>query len=190
MIHVNPAKPGPKKGRSTYCLGQAGEPRRAAMNPFVEQHRDDVECVLSCFDRVVLTGTFPDIRHPTAMAGYLGTATSACLTVPSGPSRCANRSAPTPSGWLRGLALRSNSSASSAAASRVSSATTSRPASRTRIRHHMGSASIKSDDKAGIMVRVERTANDVSFFNHHRHVEQRNGQTVLKPLHCANRSIA
>jgi hypothetical protein len=31
------------------------------MNPFVEQHQDDISCVLSCFDRVVITGTWPDI---------------------------------------------------------------------------------------------------------------------------------
>ncbi len=42
------------------------------MNPFVEQHRDEIGCVLSCFDRVVITGTFPDICHPNAMAGYIG----------------------------------------------------------------------------------------------------------------------
>jgi hypothetical protein len=50
----------------------------------------------------------------------------------------------------------------------------------TRIRHHMGPASIKLYDKAGIMARVECTANDVSFFKHHRHVEQRNGKRVFK----------
>jgi len=42
------------------------------MNPFVEQHQDEIGCVLSCFDRVVITGTFPDICHARAMAGYLG----------------------------------------------------------------------------------------------------------------------
>jgi len=41
------------------------------MNPFIEQHRDEIGCVLSCFDRVVITGTLPDICHPRAMAGYL-----------------------------------------------------------------------------------------------------------------------
>jgi hypothetical protein len=50
----------------------------------------------------------------------------------------------------------------------------------TRIRHHMGSASIKLYDKAGIIARVECTANDVSFFKHHRHVEQRNGKRTFK----------
>ena len=42
------------------------------MNPFVEQHRNEIGCVLSCFDRVVITGTLPDICHARAMAGYLG----------------------------------------------------------------------------------------------------------------------
>jgi hypothetical protein len=50
----------------------------------------------------------------------------------------------------------------------------------TRIRHHMGPASIKLYDKAGLIARVECTANDVSFFKHHRYVEQRNGERVFK----------
>ena len=29
------------------------------MNPFVERHRDKISGVLSCFDRVVITGTLP-----------------------------------------------------------------------------------------------------------------------------------
>jgi len=41
------------------------------MNSFIERHQDDVGCVLSCFDRVVMTGTLPDICHPGAMAGFL-----------------------------------------------------------------------------------------------------------------------
>ncbi len=50
----------------------------------------------------------------------------------------------------------------------------------TRIRHHMGPAGIKLYDKAGLIARVECTANDVSFFKHHRYVEQRNGEHVFK----------
>jgi hypothetical protein len=42
------------------------------MNPFVEQHRDEIGCVLSCCDRFVITGTLPDICRARAMAGYLG----------------------------------------------------------------------------------------------------------------------
>jgi len=42
------------------------------MNPFLEQHQEEIGCVLSCFDRVVVTGTLPDICHAKAMANYLG----------------------------------------------------------------------------------------------------------------------
>jgi DNA-binding MarR family transcriptional regulator len=54
----------------------------------------------------------------------------------------------------------------------------------TRIRHHMGPASIKMYDKFGVLLRIETTANNVSFFKHHRKVEQRDGTTVyrLAPL--------
>lgn len=45
----------------------------------------------------------------------------------------------------------------------------------TRIRHHMGPASIKIYDKHGLVLRIETTANDVSFFKHHRRVEHRDG---------------
>jgi len=50
----------------------------------------------------------------------------------------------------------------------------------TRLRHHMGPASIKMYDKFGLILRIETTANDVSFFKHHRKVEQRDGTTVFK----------
>lgn len=50
----------------------------------------------------------------------------------------------------------------------------------TRIRHHMGPASIKMYDKFGQILRIETTANNVSFFKHHRKVEQRDGNTVYK----------
>ncbi len=41
------------------------------MNPFVERHRNKISGTLSCFDRVVITGTLPDIGYAGAMAGYL-----------------------------------------------------------------------------------------------------------------------
>jgi len=42
------------------------------MNPFVERYQEDVVGVFSCFDQVIVTGTLPDICHPKAMAGFLG----------------------------------------------------------------------------------------------------------------------
>ncbi len=50
----------------------------------------------------------------------------------------------------------------------------------TRIRHSMGSNSIKLYDKFGLIARVECTSNDVSSFKHRRKVEQRNGDTVTR----------
>ena len=51
----------------------------------------------------------------------------------------------------------------------------------TRVRHYLGPASIKMYDKHGFILRVETTTNDVTFFRHHRMVEQRDGQQVFKP---------
>ncbi len=42
------------------------------MNPFVERHQSEISGVLSCFDRVVITGTLPAIAHAGAMGGLLG----------------------------------------------------------------------------------------------------------------------
>jgi DNA-binding MarR family transcriptional regulator len=50
----------------------------------------------------------------------------------------------------------------------------------TRIRHHMGPASIKMYDKFGLVLRIETTVNKVSFFKHYRKVEQRDGTTAYK----------
>jgi hypothetical protein len=45
----------------------------------------------------------------------------------------------------------------------------------TCVKHRFGKCSIKMYDKCGIVLRIETTANDVSFFKHHRKVEHRNG---------------
>jgi len=50
----------------------------------------------------------------------------------------------------------------------------------TRIKHHMGWAAIKLYDKFGLLARVECTANDVTFFQHHRTVEHRDGTREFK----------
>ena len=45
----------------------------------------------------------------------------------------------------------------------------------TCVKHRFGKSSIKMYDKSGIVLRIETTANDVSFFKHHRKVEHRDG---------------
>jgi hypothetical protein len=49
----------------------------------------------------------------------------------------------------------------------------------TRIKHHMGPASIKMYDKQGIVLRIETTVNDVTFFKHYRKVEHRTGPSEM-----------
>ncbi len=51
----------------------------------------------------------------------------------------------------------------------------------TRIRHSMGPTSLKLYDKFGLILRVECTTNHVSFFKHHRWVEQRDGRGLAAP---------
>ena len=46
----------------------------------------------------------------------------------------------------------------------------------TCIKHRFGKCSIKMYDKHGIVLRIETTTNDVSFFKHHRRVEHRKGR--------------
>jgi len=50
----------------------------------------------------------------------------------------------------------------------------------TRIKHHMGKAAIKIYDKQGIVLRIETTTNDVSFFKHYRKVVHRDGTECHK----------
>lgn len=58
----------------------------------------------------------------------------------------------------------------------------------TRIKHHMGPASIKMYDKLGRILRIETTVNDVSFFKHYREVEHRDG-TKEKKLAAMQKTI-
>jgi len=50
----------------------------------------------------------------------------------------------------------------------------------TRIKHTMGPVSMKMYDKFGLILRIETTVNDVSFFKHYRRVEHRDGTHCLK----------
>jgi hypothetical protein len=50
----------------------------------------------------------------------------------------------------------------------------------TRIKHQMGPVAIKMYDKLGMILRIETTASDVSFFKHYRKVEHRGGGGEMK----------
>ncbi len=49
-----------------------------------------------------------------------------------------------------------------------------------RIRHSMGSLSIKMYDKFSKIIRIETTSNNISFFKNYREVEHRNGTKEYK----------
>ena len=53
----------------------------------------------------------------------------------------------------------------------------------TCVKHRFGKCSIKMYDKCGIVLRIETTANDVSFFKHHRKVEHREGPATRELAH-------
>jgi hypothetical protein len=50
----------------------------------------------------------------------------------------------------------------------------------TRIKHSMGPVSLKLYDKFGLILRIETTVNEVTFFKHYREVEHRDGTKETK----------
>src|SRR3954451_25115937 len=50
----------------------------------------------------------------------------------------------------------------------------------TRIKHTMGPVSLKLYDKFGLILRIETTVNDLTFFRHYREVEHRDGTKETK----------
>ena len=50
----------------------------------------------------------------------------------------------------------------------------------TRIKHHMGPVTIKMYDKFNIILRIETTVNDVSFFKQYRKVQHRDGTATTR----------
>lgn len=50
----------------------------------------------------------------------------------------------------------------------------------TRIKHTMGPVSLKLYDKFGLILRIETTVNDLTFFKHYREVEHRDGTREIK----------
>ena len=41
------------------------------VSAFIERHQEMIQGAISCFDRVVITGSLPDIGHAQAMEAYL-----------------------------------------------------------------------------------------------------------------------
>ena len=60
----------------------------------------------------------------------------------------------------------------------------------TRIKHTMGPVSLKLYDKFGLILRIETTVNDLTFFKHYREVEHRDGSRETKWAPCRKPSTA
>jgi hypothetical protein len=60
------------------------------------------------------------------------------------------------------------------------------------LKHHMGPVALKLYDKQALVLRIETTVNDVSFFRHHRTVEHKDGttETKLAPMQKTIYSLA
>jgi hypothetical protein len=60
------------------------------------------------------------------------------------------------------------------------------------LKHHMGPVALKLYDKQALVLRIETTVNDVSFFRHHRTVEHKDGttETKLAPMQKTISSLA
>ena len=56
--------------------------------------------VVTCFDRIIITGTFRDICHAHAMPSTCGSREFVCSTSPAGQSPCGTRYAITPNAAL------------------------------------------------------------------------------------------
>jgi hypothetical protein len=65
-----------------------------------------------------------------------------------------------------------------------------KPTHKTFIRPDSGKCSTKMCAKHGIVLRIETTANDVSFFKHHRKVEHRQARRSGNSQRSGNRSAA
>src|SRR4029077_15105880 len=50
----------------------------------------------------------------------------------------------------------------------------------TRLKHTMGPVSLKLYDKFSLILRIETTVNDLTFFKHYREVEHRDGTQETK----------
>ena len=57
------------------------------------------------------------------------------------------------------------------------------------IKHRLGKAQVKMYDKFHLVLRIETTANDVSFFKHHRRVEYRAGPQQARELAPLKKTI-
>ena len=168
------------------------------MSALLERYRDKIIGVISCFDRVIIQGTLPGVCYAGGMTAFLNRqhirifdyhwsimqaeyATDIIFARRSDLQPLYEAITRTAVHAVRadnvatflGRKLQGNyqDELGNDFNTRIQG---------TRIKHHMGPTSIKMYDKFGRILRSETTANDVSFFKHHRTVEHRDGTSTFK----------
>ena len=124
------------------------------MELFAERHAAKINGELSCLTRVVIGGTLLGICYADGMSRYLRFNGIRIFDYAR---------------WAEPLRdqIREN-------------AQTQAKEAAMGIEHRMAKAAIKMYDKHGLILRIDTTVNDVSFFKHHRRVEHRNGSWQVK----------
>jgi len=131
-----------------------------------ERYAPQIAGVLSCSDRLVITGTLPGGCFPEGMATHLRVHGVRLFDYPHFVL---------PGTYEDDLGNDFHT--------RIEG---------TRIKHHMGPVALKLYDKQALVLRIETTVNDVSFFRHHHEVEHRDGtkETKLAPMQKTSYSLA
>ncbi|MGA9058777.1 MAG: hypothetical protein WB763_19955 [Terriglobia bacterium] len=128
-----------------------------------ERRSDQITGVLSCYDRMLIQGTLPGLCFAEGMTGYLYAHHIRVFDYAQ---------------WAQ--TLRENAERLAAENGGEMGNRLNLRIEGTRIKHTMGPVSIKMYDKFGLILRIETTVNNVSFFQHYRKVEQRDGRTATQ----------
>jgi AraC-like DNA-binding protein len=95
----NPAEPEQKRGVA--CPAAATAAEGAMSSALLERYDDRIAGVLSCYDRVVITGTLPTVCYADGMTKFLNAAGVRIFTIRSLPSRCVTACASGRRPWPR-----------------------------------------------------------------------------------------
>jgi hypothetical protein len=163
-----------------------------------ERHEEQIAGVLSCWDRMLVFGTLPKICYAEGMTSYLyandvrifdyprfaepfrdqlkQNATDIVFNRPADLAALYDNLVRTaihtvkPDNIAPFLGRKLNSQYEGEMGNRFNIRIEG-----TRIKHTMGPVSLKLYDKFGLMLRIETTVNDLTFFKHYREVEHRDG---------------
>jgi hypothetical protein len=138
-----------------------------------DRYHERLAGTLSCYDRIVITGTLPGACYAAGMTSFLNAKHIRIFDYPrfAEPLRDRIREAAQVLATAQGARSKK---ITPQLAQELGSRFTTRIEG-TCIKHHFGKVSLKMYDKFNRVLRLETTTNNVSFFKHHRKVEHRDG---------------